>query len=782
MTDRIVRRAPFLLAAAIVLVSTAFYRPQSYGIWADQMTYYLQANSIAYDGDLQFDRRDLERFRRHGWTEGAPHAAPTPAKGPYGLFLREAGGRFYYSKPFLYSLAAVPFVWVAPVRGLIVLNGLLWLALLEITFRWYRRFNPSGRAATIAALAWTASAAPFYIFVIHTDLMIPTLLAMALYLWLTSEKEEVRDEKSEARSERLKSEIQNRKSKIELAARRSIPRIVLAGVFFGLALYEKNPLFFFFAAALGYMLWRREWREAYVLLAATTAVFALPTSVHIAQDGHFSPYQGRRVYCDGAFPFDDLGKARSHLAGYRHPGDEFFEIQIGRTLLTRENLGRFVTQMPAKCGYYLVGRKTGLFPYLTPALMALALWFALRQWRGQGRATIWIAPALLAYVLFYFLTLSAYYGGPAAIGNRYALQVFPAFLLLVRRFPPARMRFASVVIVLAGAGLFFPGHDLLTPYGKMRDNLELSQKPRFRWLPFEWHLAWFMSGKSSAVVSLGKLGQCLHMTDLNPTYSENGYFIPSSRHQVALLTRIPLREFPVPLTAHGQSLSGWVRSGRDRFVFSLAPYETQLVRLPLALRRHAVHRTMEIYCYSIEIVTTSPLERNAIYPKDYYERIGPFVRWFADEWSTSATASLSPDDPRDSGRLLWGWHAPELLDERGMRRRWAGEATESAVVLAAAQKGDHILRVTAECAVAMETDLFWNGRQRGKWLIGPGKGVFSQPIEGANVRLGRNILCLRHRWLWQPTAINQPGATNDDRWLAVHYERFELEPAKASAP
>ncbi|MBM3333786.1 hypothetical protein FJY63_03910, partial [Candidatus Sumerlaeota bacterium] len=168
--------------AAVVLIAAILYCPQRYGIWADQMTYYLQANSLAFDGDLRFDQRDFARFQRHGWSE----------KGPNGLYLRAANGRFYYSKPFLYSLAAVPFVWIAPVRGPIVLNGLLWLLLVEITFRWYRRFNAARRAAIVAALAWVGSVAPFYIFVIHTDLMIATLLAGALYLWLTSLREERR--------------------------------------------------------------------------------------------------------------------------------------------------------------------------------------------------------------------------------------------------------------------------------------------------------------------------------------------------------------------------------------------------------------------------------------------------------------------------------------------------------------------------------------------------------------------------------------------------------------
>jgi len=760
MSQSFARRAPFLIVAVVVLAAAAFYRPQSYGIWADQMTYYLQANSLAYDGDLQFDRRDLERFRGHGWLDKTPRDPANPARGPIGLFLREAKGRFYYSKPFLYSLAAVPFVWVAPVRGLILLNALLWLALFGITFRWFRRFNTSGRAATLAALAWVGSAAPFYIFVIHTDLMIPTLLAMALYLWLTWE---AGDERREAGT--------------------SLRRIALAGVFFGLAMYEKNPLVFFLAAAMGSLLWRRKWRPAGVLLAAAIVACALPTAVHVAQDGHLSPYQGRRVYCDGNFPFDDLDKARTELAGHRHPGGEFFDPQIGRTLLGAENLRSFAAQLPMKLGYYFVGRKTGLFPYLTPALAALVLWLVLRQWRGEGRPSLWIALGLAAYALFYFLTLSAYYGGATAIGNRYALQALPAFLLMVRRFPETRARFRCTVAALAGAALFFPGYDLLTPYGKVRDNLDLFQKSRFRWLPFEWHLAWFMSDKDSAVVGLGELGKLLRLTDLNPTYSDNAYFVPSKRHEVALLSRIPFPKFPVALAARSQPLSGWVESGRHRRTFDLAPYETRQVRLPLSLRRRAYYRSLGVvYCYSIDIITTSPLEPNTIFPKDYYQELGPFVRWFADERATSPTASVAPDNPSDGGRLLWGWQAPEKPGPDGMRLRWAGEATESAIVLRAEEKREYTLRVTAQCPVTVETDVLWNGRSVGKRVIRPDQGNYSQTIEAADVRDGENVLRLRHARLWQPRVVHGAIAGNDERWLAVHCLRIALEPSTAAIP
>jgi len=753
------RRAPFLVLAATVLALAAAYRPQRYGIWADQMTYYLQADSIAFDGDLQFDRRDLARFRSHGWKE----------KGPIGLFLREANGRFYYSKPFLYSLAAVPFVWIAPVRGPIVLNALLWLFLLEITHRWYRRRNGAVRAATIAALAWIGSAAPFYIFVIHTDLMIPALLGAGLYLWLTSG-----EAGSPARSESTDVRAPSGDGSSP-EGRRSPWRILLSGIFFGLAVYEKNPLVFFLAAAAGSLCARREFRRAGLMVAAALFAFLLPTSVHLAQDGHFSPYQGRRIYCNGDFPFDNLDKARASVARFHHPGSEFFEPRLGRTLFSAEHLRRFASSLPAKVGFYFVGRKTGLFPYLTPALAALILW--LGGLVRRERSSTWIAAALAAYVIFYFFVLSAYYGGATAIGNRYALQVLPAFLFLVGRFPRERRGFAAMAGLLAGAALFFPGYDLFSPYGKVRDNLDLFQKPRFRWLPFEWNLAWFMADKTSAVADLGTVGKVLRLTDMNPTFDERGYFLSGRRHDVALLTRKPMERIAVRLAARSRRCEGRILSGKNRARFSLEPFETKIVQIPLGLRGHAFYRRFDVYCYIISFRVETPLEADTIYPEGYYKQLGPFLRWLGDAPPPSASTAVVPDEPACAADLLWGWHAPEPPQGSPLRTRWAGEAMESAVVVAGERPRDCILEIEAECPTVEGVECLWNGRRLGKRFLGPGKADLRFPLPAALVRAGGNVLVLRHDWLWQPSVLFGDSATGDSRSLAVHYRRIALREA-----
>jgi hypothetical protein len=82
----------------------------------------------------------------------------------------------------------------------------------------------------------------------------------------------------------------------------------------------------------------------------------------------------------------------------------------------------------------LIGRFGGVLPYFFPAVLALALfllggprdragWLALTAVTMSWLAYIWIIP-------------DNWYGGGGTVGNRYFLNLLPAFLFLV----PARRR------------------------------------------------------------------------------------------------------------------------------------------------------------------------------------------------------------------------------------------------------------------------------------------------------------------------------------------------------
>ena len=112
----------FAIFVALWSVARSVDVPRAgYGIKSDEATYSAMALSVAYDGDLTYERKDLERFA------GLFHSGPEGIFLKRGKHLRVSLGaefpfvhltkrddtdptRLYYSKAFIYPLLAAPFV------------------------------------------------------------------------------------------------------------------------------------------------------------------------------------------------------------------------------------------------------------------------------------------------------------------------------------------------------------------------------------------------------------------------------------------------------------------------------------------------------------------------------------------------------------------------------------------------------------------------------------------------------------------------------------------------
>src|SRR5438477_9710435 len=77
MTDR---AAHAVLAAIVAVLLGAVCLVRLPGFWGDGATYYTMAWSLAEDGDLRYEARDVARVRREH------------PEGPQGLFLKRASG------------------------------------------------------------------------------------------------------------------------------------------------------------------------------------------------------------------------------------------------------------------------------------------------------------------------------------------------------------------------------------------------------------------------------------------------------------------------------------------------------------------------------------------------------------------------------------------------------------------------------------------------------------------------------------------------------------------
>src|SRR5476651_1355930 len=91
-----------LLVIALAAALSVDVVKTGYGVKGDEATYVSMALSLAYDHDLTYERRDLDRF------------VGLYRSGPDGIFLKKGtdrrAGSLYFAKPLHYAIVAAPFV------------------------------------------------------------------------------------------------------------------------------------------------------------------------------------------------------------------------------------------------------------------------------------------------------------------------------------------------------------------------------------------------------------------------------------------------------------------------------------------------------------------------------------------------------------------------------------------------------------------------------------------------------------------------------------------------
>jgi hypothetical protein len=158
-----------LLLAATLAGALTFDRRSWPGLVGDEATYLMQAQSLAWDFDVHYSRRDYDRFVAQWGTQ------------PDGLILQSGdGGRtLVYAKPASYALWIAPFLRLSPLRGAAIANVLLLALAAVLTARVLaRRLGP---AAPLWVAVWIFGSVAFaYVFWAHSDLFLMSLTAIAL--------------------------------------------------------------------------------------------------------------------------------------------------------------------------------------------------------------------------------------------------------------------------------------------------------------------------------------------------------------------------------------------------------------------------------------------------------------------------------------------------------------------------------------------------------------------------------------------------------------------------
>ena len=418
---------------------------------ADEGAYYLASLSLARDGDLRLETKDVDRaFQEFPF-------------GPVNnlILMTDDGWRtVYFAKPYIYSFFAAPFAALFGADGLVCFNMLLTMAMVWMGYLHLRRYNQEGIAALFSASFFLLSVGFSYAFWLQPEVFNMAAVAGCLFFGLPRPDETGEPE-----------------------ARREMLYALLSGAVLVLAVYNK-PMF----GAVGLApLWayarRRHWRKIGAWLLGAVLCLAVVAGLAILLTGHPSAYFGVHrqgvTLCEpekmpigptaaqppqaaarAAVPSSTTGNTFTWL--FRAPDITFYELV--------ENIG-----------YFLVGRHTGFLVY-TPFAGLAVLLFLLRGRRSPER---WVLLGAVSAVALYFLVFIAWnwQGGGGFLGNRYFINAMPAFLFLVTEIRPRWL----ILVGHAAAGLFL-GPLLFTPFGAIVPEPTLQAHVRnapFRFLPLE---------------------------------------------------------------------------------------------------------------------------------------------------------------------------------------------------------------------------------------------------------------------------------------------------------
>jgi hypothetical protein len=440
-------------ALSVDVVKTGF------GVKSDEATYVSMAFSLAYDHDLTYERRDLERY------VGLYRA------GPDGIFLKRGKqlrvrfqaappfvrliktpdprtDRLYFGKAFAYAVAAAPFVRLFGLNGFLVLNVLLLLSACVCGYVFLAARSKPLPAATFTLAFAGATCVPVYLVFLTPEIFYFWLVFVGYFLWLYKEVA------PSTRSRFL----------------RSAGSDVAAAILLGIATYSNVRHAMLIAPLVLWYWWRRRWVGGLAIGATCVAMTAVLFAINAAGTGEFNYQGGDRKIFYSVFPFDG-----SNSNAWERRGVEMSTNDSDAENVLQDFPNRFLHNVE----YFLIGRHFGFIPYFFPGAVAVGLWLASSERLRPWRVMTFLAVAASVTALLVFAPYS-WSGGGGPTGNRYFMTMYPALFFLT---PPT----TSLVPGILGwaVGALFTAKMLVNPFAAAKFPNQTTQKGFARRLPVE---------------------------------------------------------------------------------------------------------------------------------------------------------------------------------------------------------------------------------------------------------------------------------------------------------
>jgi hypothetical protein len=447
-----------LLVVALAAALSVDVVKDGYGVKSDEATYVSMALSAAYDHDLTYERRDLERFfglYRDGpngifLKRGKQLRVRVRGSSPFVHLLKSPDSRndrLYFAKSLIYPWVAAPFVRLLGLNGFLVLHVLLMFGVCVCGYLFLAARARPGPALAFTLAFVAATCVPVYLVMVTPEVLNFSLVFFAYFLWLYKEV------------------APSSTSRFLLGAGSD----VCAAILLGIATYSKPSHALLVVPIVLWWWWRRRYLRGVIVgavcAAATAALFAI-TAIH---SGEFNFQGGDRKTFYGAYPFD--GSARNAW-------DEAKEMSTNDS--DSENVFTdFGNRFMHNVEYFLIGRHFGFLLYFFPGVVAIALWLASRERWQPWRVLIALTFVGTVIALLVFAPYS-WSGGGGPYGNRYFMSVYPIVFFLV---PPLRTATPALVAWIGGA--LFTAKMLVDPFYAAKNPQLLAARGFVRSFPVE---------------------------------------------------------------------------------------------------------------------------------------------------------------------------------------------------------------------------------------------------------------------------------------------------------
>jgi len=363
-------------------------------LFSDESTYFMMTESIGYDGDIEYTKKDLIRYYREF------------PSGPLGLFLKKGkAGKIFFAKSSAYPLFAAPFVRIFGANGFFVFHSVLLMLLLFMGYSYYSLANSKSLSLAFILTFLFASIAIVYFLWMTPDFFNLFLAFSALFLWLFKH-----NQKDPIETDGPKNKIQT----FLLSDFSDYAACVLIGI----AVFSKPPNIALLGPIVLFSLLKKRYIKALIMVLVFLFVSGIfwGGNALITGDWNYQGGERKSFYGEEGYPLAKENLTFDSTRGYEMTTKDYTKKHMYPPRVFIVNIF-----------YYFFGRYAGITWYFFPAFLALIVFFFRRK-----RLFNWLVLAALfgEMLIWIILMPDNYAGGGGALANRYFLNIYPFFFFL----------------------------------------------------------------------------------------------------------------------------------------------------------------------------------------------------------------------------------------------------------------------------------------------------------------------------------------------------------------